>query len=277
MPQTNLATCTVTHCINPIRDNHLICDQCWTTFITDINWLSNHVTDLEYRLNKAYGKTGQGGGRVLSASPDPMRQPIHTLLYETDDHGNDGLETLLHVYLQSTGIGYRWNDGLKTMLQRVRGHLSRVRDHKATPAYIPQFHTAANRARRLLDSPEEEQILLGDCPTPQCGHRLSAGVNDKEARCAYCRNIWTVNYLRRRQHERLLSDDTVATQSQLLDLLSLQGVIVKGGTLRKWIHEGDIQPVRVEHGHKLYRLGDVYGRSARMDSNVLDMPKVQGK
>ena len=272
-----MTVCSVNHCIHPIHNNHIVCDYCWTSFRDDINWLYHHIPDLEYRLNKAYGKTNQGGGGALASSPDPMRQPIHTLLYETDEHGNDGLETLLHVYLQSTNLGYKHDEELVTLAGRLRRNMSLLRDHKATPAYIPQFHTATNRARRLLDSPEEEQILLGDCPTPQCGHQLSAGVNDKETRCDYCRNIWTVNYLRRRQHERLLSDDTVATQSQLLDLLALQGVIVKGGTLRKWIHEGDIQPVRVEHGHKLYRLGDIYGRSARMVSNIWNMPKTSHK
>ena len=49
------------------------------------------------------------------------------------------------------------------------------------------------------------------------------------------------------------------------------------GTLRKWVCEGDIKPVDVKDGHKLYRLGDVYGRSARMVNNVWDMPKVHGK
>ena len=267
--------CSVSHCIHSTSGDHIVCDYCWTSFNDDIRWLTRHVSDLEYRLNKAYGKTGQGGSGTVST--DPMRQPIHTLLYETDEHGNDGLEILLHVYLQSTNLGYRWDDPLDVMLQRLNRHISGLRDHEATPAYIPQFHAATGRARRLLDSPDEEKVLLGPCPAPSCDHQLSAGISATEVRCDYCRNTWTVNYLRNRQHDRLLSDNTTATQTQLLELLALQGIVVKPGTLRKWVCEGDIKPVDVKDGHKLYRLGDVYGRSARMVNNVWDMPEVQGK
>ena len=242
------STCAVAHCIHPTSGDHIVCDYCWTNFNDDIKWLTRHVADLEYRLNKAYGKTGQGGGGTVST--DPMRQPIHTLLYETDEHGNDGLEILLHVYLQSTNLGYRWDDPMEVMHQRLN---------------------------RLLDSPDEEKVLLGPCPAPSCDHQLSAGISATEVRCDYCRNTWTVNYLRKRQHDRLLSDDTTATQTQLIELLALQGIVVKPGTLRKWVCEGDIKPVEFKDGHKLYRLGDVYGRSARMVNSVWDMPKVQGK
>lgn len=280
MPVPATITCKITHCAHQTTSDKNICDYCWTRYTNSIAWLSKHVGELEYRLNPANGKTGEHAGN--GTAPAPMRAAIYSLLYEDVEGGNNCLLTTLHVYLQCLRKAhYREDDSFKVLFDTLKDHKDEWRSNKATPAYAPQFIYLANKARHILDDDHEERMDMGICPNPDCGHDISCPVSATEVKCAYCECVWTINYLRRLQHDRLVNDENTGTQTELLALLRYQGIAIKEGTLRKWCSEGDIKPVGHRGKRKLYRLGDVYERAVkagkRRVTSVWDMPAVKGE
>lgn len=255
--------CRVDTCMN--ASTGLVCDTCWLKFNKSLEWLYEHVGDLEYRMNKAYGREpGEHVSGGAAHPPLPLRDAIHQLLYESDGYGNDGLRVTLRTYLRCLNVPYVESDTPRLLLRRLsRQSPKRLREHEATPAYIPQFLLIERKAKRLLAPTLGPSISYGECPTPGCAHGLDGGPDDEEIRCRYCGQTYPVGLLKARQHWRLANDFQTGTQTMLLKRLESCGVSIKPGTLRKWVAEGSVRPVGSSGGRKLYRTRDVYERATR--------------
>lgn len=280
MPVPATITCKITHCAHQTTDDKNICDYCWTRFTGNVKWLHQHVNDLEYRLNPANGKTGEHSGN--GNTPIPMRAAIYVLLYEDVEGGNDCLLTTLHTYLRCLdNAPYREDDSFNKLFTTMEAHKTEWRSNGATPAYAPQFNYLASKARRILEDSHEERMDIGICPNSDCNHDLNCPVSAKDVKCPYCGSTWSINYLRRLQHDRLVNDENTGTQTELLALLRYQGIAIKQGTLRKWCSEGDIKPVGHKGKRKTYLLGDVYKRAVKAGkrhvTSVWDLPGVRGE
>lgn len=268
-------TCKTLKCINKTTDDLKICDYCWQKHISNLKWLHAHIPDLEYRLNPTFGKTGENGSS-RGIQPDAVRNSVLILLYESDDNGNDGVETTLKTYCRCLNIPYRINEPLTNLVSKLLNKGDELRSHSSTPAYIPQINHLRVKAQRLLEQSHEEIMSMGVCPNPDCNHDLACPVSANECKCAYCHNVWTVSFLRGLQHDRLVNDQNVGTQTEILALLRYQGIAIKPGTLRKWCSEGDVKPCGLRGKRKIYRLGDVYERAVKAGKrhvdSIWDMP-----
>ncbi|OZG68240.1 MJ0042-type zinc finger domain-containing protein [Bifidobacterium eulemuris] len=270
---------TCPNCHRDKPDEHRVCERCETKFTDDLKWLQEHLPDLEYRLNKANKDEGKGsGGASRANAPSPVRENIWTYLYGVDDKGNDGVETTLRVILRCLGNPMHDRMELTDMVQLIaqaacgydfRGGVlvilppnitPAILTSPAFPAHVDEIHRLRVTGHRLLDTRDEEHVILGPCANSECGIQLSAPIDEREVKCPRCGNVWTVGYLTHLREQRILNSGITAGQARLIELLAeVAGLAVNKSTMRSWVHRNQLkQAGEDEFSKPVYRLADAY-------------------
>lgn len=205
------------------------------------------------------------------------RQGVTLDLDEGASQARIALAACLHrwagVWDTETARTYRDPDG-RPLPDHVQRRLNRRRDSElATPAGQARILAASPtlgsrtwagelagdvdvvvaRARDAIDTPPE-RVFLGWCPgqeeTRGCGRALYAAVNAARARCPGCSAVWDVEASR----TALMAAGGEAL-APALDLA--RALRIPLGTMRRWRHDGWIEPVSVNAaGQPLYRFRD---------------------
>jgi hypothetical protein len=117
-----------------------------------------------------------------------------------------------------------------------------------------EIDAAVGAARRAVDSPPD-RVFLGWCPGDggkACGRALYAPQNRPTVACPGCGSKWDVEA--GRAALMAAGGETLATGLELARALR-----VPLGTMRRWRHDGWIEPVEVNRaGQPLYRFADAH-------------------
>ncbi|NEG55430.1 hypothetical protein [Bifidobacterium platyrrhinorum] len=251
--------CEYRICYRDTQPDHRMCPVHERNLDDDLTWLEANLLDLtEYRINRAYGKTGDGGHGSTGAAPTPVREAIFTALYESDDMGRPGIEPLLFEWARALALNVTVTDGLPHIAHRLHDS-PRLLESEGTPVYAELLHHDANTLRRLVESDDHDMIVYGQCPAPKCDGQLAGQHDAIEVRCPKCRSVWSVKFLQAERANRIFHSDIVGTQTSLLKLLAQCGIAVKPATMRSWVKRGKLhQCGETDSSKPVYRLAEAY-------------------
>lgn len=256
--------CAYRTCWRDANPDMLLCDRHANQVRDDLSWVMGNVRDLtEYRLNRAYGHKQGGGAHGNSGSaPAPLREQLAVLLYETDDHDTPGLEPTLLGWAGSLGLNVTARDGMDYISRRIAS-CYRLWANTATPVYAEDLHNVVRSLIRFTRD-EDDVIVYGQCPAPNCLARLSAPEGATMVKCPHCGSQWTVSLLKAERHQRIIASGWVATQKDLLTALDGLGVHVNPATMRSWVHRNQLEQAgENEYSQPVYRLHDAYKLACR--------------
>lgn len=239
-----------------------MCPQCRSRLDAALAFLDRTLPDLvDYKLNRANKPhTGGGGGRRATA-PTPIVERVYEVLYESDGRGHAGMEDELRAFARCLHLPYNLKDW--TRLPGLMRRYKPLYENGATPAYVPIILTMQRNAVSVLNM-DGERVLYGPCPNRACQRELSAPRGVTDVKCHYCGCTFTVKHLLSLRHERLLASPDAGTRDQVLQKLRRNGITVRKGTLRQWIHRGLLHAsVEGTATTEQYRLADVYALATR--------------
>ena len=185
---------------------------------------------------------GRGGNRAYPRSP--ISEPVADFL--------DSARRTLTDVGATVGL-WRSSDPMRLVraMQSSVGRLSSCTE-------CSDNHRRLTRLASSMEdwcAPDDEMVVLGHCPNPDCGEGISATRGAVEAECRSCGCRWSVAMLMERRRERLESSDDVLTPRAMVELLRGCGFDVSVNTIRSWARRGRLEDRGV--GRHAYRLGDV--------------------
>lgn len=249
--------CRYQGCWRNRQDDNPMCQRHVMQLHADLTWLTSNITDLaDYRINRAYGAHGDGPRSPTRTAPTPIREQIHELLYETGDDGLPGVQPILSEWARTLAVRLPDDTPLRDLATIIRMS-PRLDTSPATPVYAHTVHRLVRRLIDVTDRLNDNLIVYGNCPAPDCPGTLTAAHGAREAVCPVCHSRWLVAHLLSMFRDRVAMMPDVCTARDIPPRLARYGLKVNKSTLRSWIHRGQLpQAGENSLSQPVYRLAD---------------------
>lgn len=213
----------------------------------DLYWIADHWDALRARLRPGGGNALTGVAATSDDGHAPINVRVSDLLYEIE-------ENVARFYSRILMDETDWQpttSAMPALLHEVAqryGHFTEQDDCLAL-GFCDDAHEYREKVHRELEQPAPA-TYVGPCQTDNCRGELYVREGHEQGTCRECGGAFTLvgqrAFLDRELEARLM------TQAELPRALSILGVKVPPGTVRKWVERGRLGEV----ADGLYRLAD---------------------
>jgi hypothetical protein len=226
----------------------LLCPPCWAALARDLRAVPGLVTDLDTAAARM--------DRLTPPTPGGLASELNPVGWQAADVQTALLVTLTHWANQLFEPRW-WRSGLPgSITARAAAALlsnpPAVRAHPAAAELADDIHGAVDRARRVIDKPDERPTV-GACPTltdnGDCGGPLHLDADTGSVTCDRCRRVFD------RAELRHLGQ--MLTHSGPIDVFRAEWFTgVPASTIRRWVAE-DRCPATKTAGRLMVLVADV--------------------
>ena len=222
----------------------------------DMLWIADHWAALQARLCPGGGNAQNGLVSTSGDAPLPIDVSISDLMFQIE-------ENVARFYGKILMDETDWEPTTSAMPTLLTEVARRYGHFTADPVMALGFADDASdyreKVRKTLNQPEPA-TYIGPCQTRNCGGDLYVGAGRTTGKCRECGTAFTVA----EQREWLLVqlEGRLMTQAEIPRALSILGLRMAPGTVRKWVERGTL--VEAVTGSGLYRLADAKALSERV-------------